>query len=47
MMSFADDVLHYLGPRQGRGQFYRMLELLYAVEPQPGARLSQGWPISP
>ena len=35
MMSFADDVLHYLGPRQGRGQFYRMLELLYAVEPQP------------
>jgi uncharacterized protein (DUF58 family) len=35
MMSFADDVQHYLGPRQGRGQFYRMLELLYAVEPQP------------
>src|SRR4030095_14121164 len=35
MMSFADEVLHYLGPRQGRGQFYRMLELLYAVEPQP------------
>ena len=35
MMSFADDVRHYLGPRQGRGQFYRMLELLYAVEPQP------------
>ena len=27
--------MHYLGPRQGRGQFYRMLELLYAVEPQP------------
>jgi uncharacterized protein (DUF58 family) len=35
MMSFADDVQHYLGPRQGRGQFYRTLELLYAVEPQP------------
>lgn len=35
MLSFADDVQHYLGPRQGRGQFYRMLELLYAVEPQP------------
>jgi uncharacterized protein (DUF58 family) len=35
MMSFADDVRHYLSPRQGRGQFYRMLELLYAVEPQP------------
>ncbi len=35
MMSFADDVTHYLSPRQGRGQFYRMLELLYALEPQP------------
>jgi len=35
MMSFADDVMHYLGPRQGRGQFYRMLELLYGLEPQP------------
>ncbi len=35
MMSFADDVSHYLGPRQGRGQFYRMLELLYALKPQP------------
>ncbi len=35
MMSFADDVSHFLGPRQGRGQFYRMLEVLYAVEPQP------------
>jgi len=35
MLSFADDVQHYLSPRQGRGQFYRMLELLYAVEPQP------------
>jgi len=35
MMSFADDVRHYLSPRQGRGQFYRMLELLYAIEPQP------------
>ncbi len=35
MLSFADDVMHYLGPRQGRGQFYRMLELLYALEPQP------------
>ena len=32
VMSFADDVEHYLAPRQGRGQFYRMLELLYAVE---------------
>lgn len=35
MMSFADDIIHYLTPRQGRGQFYRMLELLYAVEAQP------------
>ncbi|HEX2995456.1 MAG TPA: DUF58 domain-containing protein, partial [Anaerolineales bacterium] len=35
MMSFADDVMHYLSPRQGRGQFYRTLELLYALEPQP------------
>lgn len=31
-MSFADDVQHYVRPRQGRGQFYRILELLYAVE---------------
>jgi uncharacterized protein (DUF58 family) len=35
MMAFADDVTRYIGPRQGRGQFYRMLELLYAVEAQP------------
>ncbi len=35
MMTFADSVMHYLSPKQGRGQFYRMLELLYAVEPQP------------
>ena len=35
MMSFASEVQHYLSPRQGRGQFYRMLELLYAVEAQP------------
>lgn len=35
MMSFADSVGQYLSPRQGRGQFYRMLELLYAVEAQP------------
>ena len=35
LMTFADHVSHYLSPRQGRGQFYRMLELLYALEPQP------------
>jgi uncharacterized protein (DUF58 family) len=34
VMSFADDVEHYLAPRQGRGQFYRMLEVLYAVQAQ-------------
>ncbi len=35
MMSFADDVSRFVSPRQGRGQFYRILELLYAVEAQP------------
>lgn len=35
MLAFADDVQRYLAPRQGRGQFYHMLEMLYAVEPQP------------
>lgn len=34
LMTFADQVQHYLSPRQGRGQFYRMLETLYAVEAQ-------------
>ena len=32
VMSFADEVLHYLAPRQGREQFYRMLDVLYGVE---------------
>lgn len=35
MLSFADDVRSYLGPRGGRGQFYRMLALLYATEAEP------------
>jgi uncharacterized protein (DUF58 family) len=35
MMTFADDVIHYLAPRQGRGQFYRILESLYAVASRP------------
>jgi len=35
LTSFADQVTHFLAPKQGRGQFYRMLELLYAVEAQP------------
>jgi uncharacterized protein (DUF58 family) len=32
VMSFADDVKHYLAPKQGRGQFYRMLEVLYGID---------------
>jgi uncharacterized protein (DUF58 family) len=35
LMTFADDVQTYLSPKQGRGQFYRMLETLYRVDPQP------------
>lgn len=35
LMTFGADVVQYLSPRQGRGQFYRMLELLYAIEAQP------------
>jgi len=35
MLSFADQVEHYLAPDQGKGQFYRMLEQLYAVGAQP------------
>jgi uncharacterized protein (DUF58 family) len=34
MMTFADNVQQFLRPRQGRSQFYRMLELLYSVEAQ-------------
>jgi len=35
LMTFADEAVQFLNPRQGRGQFYHMLEALYAVEPQP------------
>jgi uncharacterized protein (DUF58 family) len=35
LLTFADDVRGYLSPRPGRGQFYRMLASLYAVEPEP------------
>jgi uncharacterized protein (DUF58 family) len=35
LMTFADDVIHFVQPRQGQGQFYRMLEMLYGVEAQP------------
>jgi uncharacterized protein (DUF58 family) len=34
MMTFADDVNQFLAPKQGRGHFFRMLEVLYAVKPQ-------------
>lgn len=34
-MSFANDVQHFVRPRQGRGQFYRILELLYGVDAEP------------
>jgi uncharacterized protein (DUF58 family) len=35
LLTFADQAGTYLVPRQGKGQFYRMLEMLYAVESQP------------
>lgn len=35
LLSFADDVASYLVPKAGRGQFYKMLATLYAVESQP------------
>jgi len=35
LMTFADDVTRFISPKSGRGQFYRMLEVLYAVEAQP------------
>lgn len=35
MLAFADEVKYYLAPRGGRGQFYRMLATLYAVDTEP------------
>lgn len=35
LLAFADDITSYLAPRAGRGQFYKMLASLYAVESQP------------
>lgn len=35
MLSFASAVRQFVRPRAGRGQFYRMLELLYAIEVEP------------
>jgi uncharacterized protein (DUF58 family) len=34
LMTFADRVVQYLSPREGRAQFYRMLEALYNIRPQ-------------
>lgn len=35
LMTFADTVQVFLPPRQGTGQFYRMLQVLYGVQSQP------------
>jgi uncharacterized protein (DUF58 family) len=35
LLAFADEVHTYLTPRQGQGQFYRMLELLYGLRVSP------------
>jgi uncharacterized protein (DUF58 family) len=35
LLTFADRPLSWLAPAGGKGQFYRMLELLYAVQAQP------------
>ena len=35
LMTFADRPMAWLAPRAGKGQFYRMLESLYAVQAQP------------
>ncbi|MEP7198501.1 MAG: DUF58 domain-containing protein, partial [Chloroflexota bacterium] len=35
LIAFADQVTHYLAPKSGKGQFYRMLASLYAIESQP------------
>ncbi|MEZ4710005.1 MAG: DUF58 domain-containing protein [Caldilineaceae bacterium] len=34
LLTFADEVNHWLAPRGGKGQFHRMLEVLYGVESQ-------------
>lgn len=35
LMTFSDNVCQYLSPRDGRAQFYRMLETLYNIEAEP------------
>lgn len=34
LLTFSDDVLYYLMPRPGRGQFFRITEALYGVQGQ-------------
>lgn len=45
LLTFADDVRTYLGPKRGRGQFYRMLEALYNV-PFEGVEADYGRALS-
>lgn len=35
LLAFADDVQIWLSPKSGKGQFYRMLAQLYALQSQP------------
>ena len=35
LLSFADGIHAYTPPRRGRAHFYRIVEQLYAVRPQP------------
>jgi uncharacterized protein (DUF58 family) len=35
LLAFADEVKKYLAPKGGKGQFYRMLALLYGIESEP------------
>lgn len=35
LMTFADQIGAFLVPGQGKGQFYKALEMLYAVHPEP------------
>ncbi len=35
VLTFADKVQTFMRPKQGRNQFYKMLELLYQTEPEP------------
>lgn len=35
LMTFADEVVNFLSPAQGKKQFYKMLEMLYRIAPEP------------